>query len=107
MGIKDFRSQSLLVTEPPLNMQNIQDLYNELVFEKFGFMDYVRCPTSTLTMNAHRKINKSFSPHDVCLVIDSGYSFTHVTPIFNGIPISSGIKRINVGGKFLTNYLKV
>jgi actin-related protein 6 len=40
------------------------------------------------------------------LIIDSGYSFTHITPIFNGAPVAAGIRRINVGGKVLTNFLK-
>jgi actin-related protein 6 len=54
---------------------------------------------------------------ECCLVVDSGFSFTHVTPIVNGKAIWSAVKRLetlsffahlrlNVGGKFLTNYLK-
>ena len=51
------------------------------------------------------------------LVVDSGFSFTHVTPVVEGKIIWSAVKRyfpptamtyssLNVGGKFLTNYLK-
>jgi len=42
-----------------------------------------------------------------CLVIDSGYSATHVVPTQNGgQPVSSAIRRLNIGGKVLTNILK-
>ena len=40
------------------------------------------------------------------LLIDSGFSHTTVTPIFHGRPIQQGIRRLDIGGKFLTNYLK-
>lgn len=40
------------------------------------------------------------------LVVDSGYSHTTVTPLIKGHPIQSAIRRLDIGGKFLTNYLK-
>ena len=40
------------------------------------------------------------------LVVDAGFSFTHALPIFDGQLLESGIKRINLGGKALTNYFK-
>ena len=42
-----------------------------------------------------------------CLVVDSGFSATHVVPTQNGgQPVSSAIRRLNIGGKVLTNILK-
>merc|ERR1712159_125734 len=40
------------------------------------------------------------------LVIDAGYSFTHVVPVFRGVALNYAAKRINIGGKALTNHLK-
>jgi len=40
------------------------------------------------------------------LVIDSGYTQTTVTPVLYGRPIQSAIRRLELGGKQLTNYLK-
>jgi len=40
------------------------------------------------------------------LVIDSGYSHTTVTPLFNGRPLHRAIRRLDFGGKHLTNLLK-
>lgn len=40
------------------------------------------------------------------LVVDSGYSHTTVTPLFNGRPLQRAIRRLDLGGKHLTNLLK-
>lgn len=40
------------------------------------------------------------------LVIDSGYSHTTITPVFKGRPIQRAVKRLDFGGKHLTNLLK-
>jgi len=42
-----------------------------------------------------------------CCVVDSGYSFTHVVPTHRrGEAVINAIRRLNVGGKVLTNLLK-
>lgn len=45
-------------------------------------------------------------PAECLLVIDSGYSHTTVTPVYNGRPLQRGVRRLEIGGKYLTNYLK-
>lgn len=45
-------------------------------------------------------------PLECLLVIDSGYSHTTITPLYNGAPIQRAICRIDLGGKHLTNLLK-
>ncbi|OWY98646.1 actin, partial [Phytophthora megakarya] len=47
-----------------------------------------------------------FSTSSCHLVVDSGFSFTHVVPVIEGKVFLPGVRRINVGGKLLTNYLK-
>ncbi|GMF49163.1 unnamed protein product [Phytophthora fragariaefolia] len=47
-----------------------------------------------------------FSTSSCHLVVDSGFSFTHVVPVIDGRVFKPGVRRINVGGKLLTNYLK-
>lgn len=41
-----------------------------------------------------------------CCVIDSGYSFTHVVPTHRGGAMTNAIRRLDIGGKVLTNLLK-
>lgn len=45
-------------------------------------------------------------PAEATLVVDSGYSFTHVIPVIDGRVWNAAVRRIDVGGKVLTNYLK-
>jgi actin-related protein 6 len=40
------------------------------------------------------------------VVVDAGFSFSHIVPFFNGQPLLTAVKRVNIGGKALTNYLK-
>jgi actin-related protein 6 len=45
-------------------------------------------------------------PLECLLVIDSGFSQTTVTPIYNGRLLQRAIRRLDFGGKHLTNLLK-
>ena len=40
------------------------------------------------------------------LVVDSGFSFTHTVPVFDWRALRQGIRRIDLGGKALTNFMK-
>lgn len=51
-------------------------------------------------------VNKAISPAEAVLVIDTGYSHTTVTPVYKGRAIQQAIRRLTIGGKMLTNYLK-
>jgi actin-related protein 6 len=48
----------------------------------------------------------SQSPIECLLVIDSGYSNTTIIPTFNGRPLHRAVRRLDFGGKHLTNLLK-
>ena len=50
--------------------------------------------------------NLEHSEEKCCLVIESGYSFTHIVPYVLGKRVRNSVKRIDVGGKLLTNHLK-
>lgn len=45
-------------------------------------------------------------PMECLLVIDSGYSYTTITPCYQGRPIQRAIRRLDYAGKHLTNLLK-
>ncbi|KAL5356184.1 actin family [Aspergillus floccosus] len=118
---KDLRITSpeettLLLTEAPNALPALQKNADEIVMEEWGFGGYYRCVGPTL--NAWNEIQSLFedpiqrnadsvmSPTECLLVVDSGYSHTTVTPVYKGQPIQRGIRRIDLGGKHLTNYLK-
>ena len=99
----DPSESQLIFTEPPFNFPSIQDTLNEILFEEFKFSSVLVSLPSTLSA-FHQYHSRPDYP--CCLVIDSGYSFTHLTPYFKGKVVTKGIRRIDVGGKLLTNHLK-
>ncbi|KAG0001271.1 Actin- protein 6 [Entomortierella chlamydospora] len=103
---------TLLISEPILNLPNIATTYDQLVFEEYGFHSYTRMSAPQMAM--YNEIPKLYGQRmasgkkrvDSAVIVDSGYSFTHIIPFWKGKPILVGIRRINVGGKLLTNHLK-
>lgn len=76
---------SLVVTEPLLNPTTIQSDMNEIVFEYFGFKEYVHRPSAWFSANSCM----NYHQYDIenlpsCVIIDSGFSFTHIVPFVNG-----------------------
>jgi len=98
----DFNSTQLIITEPMLNFASIQEGIEEVMFEDFGFDALVRIHAPTLSAYKYSREGGN----DFCLIVDSGYSFTHIVPYYRGKPLLEGIRRINIGGKHITNQLK-
>lgn len=63
------------------------------------------CDTQSLFRTPKHVPTVANAPAEVVMVIDSGYSFTTVTPLLRGQPLHSAVRRLDVGGKLLTNYL--
>ena len=45
-------------------------------------------------------------PRPASLVVDCGYSAAHAAPVLSRTPLNFATRRLNVGGKLLTNQLK-
>ncbi|KAG5518301.1 hypothetical protein PMAC_003097 [Pneumocystis sp. 'macacae'] len=106
----DYNETSLLLTEPPYNFPQLQLAYDQIIFEEYEFQAYYKCIASSLVPWSNEKIyevqTKMNKPREFSLVIDSGFSFTHIIPLISGEIQWKAVKRLNVGGKLLTNYLK-
>ncbi|KAF2398389.1 Actin/actin-like protein [Trichodelitschia bisporula] len=110
----DPHETNLLLTEAPNCPQALQTNTDQIIFEEFEYASY--CRTLAPTLNAYNDIPSLFGgpssgdssqgPAECLLVVDSGYSHTTVTPLINGHPVQQAIRRLDIGGKFLTNYLK-
>lgn len=99
----DCDSTCLVFTEPWFNFKSIQESLDEIFFEEYQFSAVWRGPGTSLSAFRYATEHEN----SVCVVVvDSGYSFNHIIPYFNGRPIRQLIMRIDVGGKALTNYLK-
>ncbi|KAJ7978948.1 Actin-related protein [Quillaja saponaria] len=99
---------SLLLTEPLFTLPSIQRSTDELVFEDFNFKSlYVADPPSLVHLyEASRRPNGLVSRAQCSLVVDCGFSFTQASPVFQNFTLNYAVKRIDLGGKALTNYLK-
>ncbi|BCR99046.1 actin family protein [Aspergillus luchuensis] len=116
LRITDPEDTTLLLTEAPNALPALQKNADEIVMEEWGFGGYLRCVGPS--MNAWNDVqslfgdpivqeaNTTVSPKECLLVVDSGYSHTTVTPIYKGQPLQRAIRRLDLGGKHLTNYLK-
>ncbi|KAI9891045.1 MAG: Actin- protein 6 [Vezdaea aestivalis] len=111
----DPQETNLIVSEAPNAPQALQTNCDQIVFEEYEFLAYYRSLGSTL--NSFVDVS-SFSgsptpiarappkPAGCVLVIDCGYSHSTVNPVVNGRVIQSAVRRLDIGGKFLTNFLK-
>ncbi|KAK1754258.1 actin family [Echria macrotheca] len=104
----------LVLSEQPNSLPALQTHCDQMVFEEFGFSSYYRGPASAF--NAYNDIQGILKtprapdavverPAEVLLLIDSGYSHTTVTPVLQGRPLHQAVRRLDVGGKLMTNYL--
>jgi len=95
-------STNAIVTEPFFNFEKIQSSMDEIFFEQHGFAGLVRQPAPKLATYA--KI-PDFD-NKACMVLDTGFSFSHSAAIYDGCVLTQSVRRVDVGGKLLTNYLK-
>jgi actin-related protein 6 len=98
----------LMLVDPLFHLPSTQRVTDELVFEDFGFQSLCvgNAPVFTHAYQAHKKPTSLLARSKCSLVVDSGFSFTHAAPVFQNRVVSGAVKRINLGGKALTNYLK-
>ena len=127
----DPRKCHLVLTEAPFNLPAVAAAQDEAVFKHFGFKSCVACAPAGLVMTetlgrardarAHPGLPRrdeesedeeatkmrSIAVDARCgVVVDAGFSFAHVTPVFDGRAVRAAVRRVNLGGKALTNYLK-
>ena len=101
---------SLLVTEPYFNLPNIAEAYDQMVFEEWEFASYFRCPrqlcpsSNVEVLKLIRDIAAALIPYgglfgeteappECMLVVDVGYSYSHVVPFRDGQIIWEHVKR--------------
>ncbi|ODN00840.1 Actin-related protein 6 [Orchesella cincta] len=96
----------VVITEPHFNFKSLQEAVCELLFEEYEFRALCRTSAST-SADYYYSITEGASKKTLCtLVVDCGYSFTHIVPYVNGVKVTESVRRIDVGGKALTNHLK-
>ena len=98
-----FQDLNLIITEPYFNFASIREGLSEILFEEYQFASILRTNPGDLSCYNNKQ---QFTNEECCLVVDSGYSFTHIIPYIHGRRVKEAVVRIDVGGKLLTNHLK-
>lgn len=80
----------------------------QVFFEDMGFQSVMTTSAANLALRKqwHRTPSAPASQAGCGLVLDAGFSATHAIPVFDGNILYDGVRRLNLGGKVLTNYLK-
>ena len=99
------RERALLVTEAQFNHEPLQDTMDQLVFELYGFREY-HCTSAAMMSDVAHRSTEAGAGAVASVVVDSGYSFTHAVPIFDATKVNYAVKRVDIGGKVLTNHMK-
>lgn len=96
----------------------MEDILEYLVSNSNRLDRFVLIRTTGPALNAYNDLHPLFGnspsssptsklqPVECLLLIDSGFSHTTVTPLYNGKPLQRAVRRIDLGGKHLTNLLK-
>ena len=80
----------------------------QVLFEDMGFQSVMTTSAANLALRKqwHRTPSALASQAGCGMVLDAGFSATHAIPVFDGNVLYNGVRRLNLGGKVLTNYLK-
>ena len=99
------------MTESPNSTAALQRNTDEIVFEEFEFASYYRTIGPTFNAYAPSPFPSTATPPpgvplECLLVVDVGHSHTTITPLYQGRPLHTACRRLEIGGKTLTNRLK-
>ena len=103
---ENIKNSLLIFTYTPMAPDDVMEGFFEMIFEYFNFDACIKSIPHIFTAIYNKKKYPDKINKTVQLVIDSGFSSTTIVPIFNNKPVYNAIKRVEISGKLMTNYLK-
>jgi centractin len=88
----------VLLTEPPLNPRSNRDTAAQILFETFNVPALYTSIQAVLSLYA--------SGRTTGIVMDSGDGVSHAVPVYEGFAMPSSIRRIDVAGRDVTEYMQ-
>ncbi|PVU92556.1 hypothetical protein BB559_003687 [Furculomyces boomerangus] len=88
----------VLLTEAPLNPEKNRDVAAQIFFETFNVPAMYISIQAVLSLYA--------SGRTTGLVLDSGDGVSHSVPVYEGFTIPNAIRRVDLAGRDVTEYLK-
>ena len=89
---------TVLMTEPPLNPRANREKIMQIMFEQFDVAAFYLAIDALLALYG--------SGRTTGLVISSGEGVTHTVPIYEGYAFPDAIKKLDIGGRQITDYLQ-
>ncbi|BFZ63934.1 Centractin [Saitoella coloradoensis] len=89
----------VLLTEAPLNPRQNRTMMAQILFESFNVPALYTSIQAVLALYA--------SGRTTGLVLDSGDGVTHSVPVYEGFALTSGIQRMDLAGRDVTEYLQL
>jgi hypothetical protein len=86
------------LTEPPLNPRSNRDYAAQILFETFNVPALYNSVQAVLSLYA--------SGRTTGIVLDVGDGVSHAVPVYDGFAIPNSIRRIDVAGRDITEYLQ-
>lgn len=93
----DPSSRPILLTEAPRNPKNNREKMMEVMFESFNVPSFYVSIQAVLALYAAGRTTG--------IVLDSGDGVTHIVPVFEGYSLPHAIKRLDLAGRDLSEYL--
>jgi centractin len=89
----------VLLTEPPLNPRSNRDTAAQILFETFNVPALYTSIQAVLSLYA--------SGRTTGIVLDAGDGVSHAVPVYEGFAMPSSIRRIDVAGRDVTEYMQL
>ncbi|KAK4463360.1 actin-like protein [Cladorrhinum samala] len=98
-GLKTLSEEHpVLLTEPPLNPRSNRDTAAQILFETFNVPALYTSIQAVLSLYA--------SGRTTGVVLDAGDGVSHAVPVYQGFTVPNSIRRIDVAGRDVTEYLQ-
>ena len=99
LGVKedDLKNRKVLLTEAPANPTANKEKMLDILFKKMG--------VPMVNIEPQAKLTLACEGCESGIVLDSGDGVSHCIPISGGYILHHNIKRLNIAGRHITDYL--